>query len=102
MRNERFPFHTINESQIENKIHELKSKKSAGYGDISPRIIEDCVAVIKSPLTYLFNNSVEISNFPDNLKYANISPLFKNAECTSKKNYRPIRILPSLSKLLKD
>ena len=80
-------------------IHELKSKKSAGYGDIPPRIIKDCVVVIKSPLTNLFNNSVEISHFPDALKHTNISPLFKNDECTSKKNYRPISILPSISEM---
>ena len=46
------------------------------------QVIKDCVRVITSPLTNLFNNSVEISQFPDDLKYANISPLFKNDEST--------------------
>ena len=55
--------------------------------------------MITSPPTNIFNNSVEISQFPDDLKYANISTLFKNDESTSKKNYRPISILPSISKI---
>ena len=94
---ERFLFHTVNEAQIENRIFELNYKKSVGYDNIPPRVIKDCVRVITSPLTNLFNNSVEISQFPDDLKYANISPLFKNDESTSKKNYHPITILPSIS-----
>ena len=61
--------------------------------------MKDCVRVITSPLTNLFNNSVEISQFPDYLKYSNILPLFKNDESTSKKNYRPTSIHPSISKI---
>ena len=96
---EKFSFHIVNESQIENEICKLNSKKSAGYDDIPPRVIKDSVRVLKAPLTNLFNTSVEISHFPDDLKYANVSPLFKNDESTSKKNYRPISILPSVSKI---
>ena len=38
-------------------------------------------------------------NFPDTLKLTEISPLFKDTDSMNKKNYRPISILPSLSKI---
>ena len=37
--------------------------------------------------------------FPADLKYANVSPLFKKDDNTAKENYRPISILPSISKI---
>ena len=71
----RLLFRTINESQIKNKILELNSNKSAGYDDVPPRVIKRLWGCQNSPLTNLFNNSIEISLFPDGLKYAkNLGP----------------------------
>ena len=55
--------------------------------------------MLKSPLTQLFNTSVEDKHFPSDLKYANIAPLYKKDDNTDKSNYRPISILPSISKI---
>ena len=43
----------------------------------------------------LFNTSVKDNLFPSDLKYANVSPLFKKDDNTNKENYRPISILPT-------
>ena len=40
----------------------------------------------------------ETSTFPEQLKYADIKPVFKKDSRTDKKNYRPISILPNVSK----
>ena len=37
--------------------------------------------------------------FPDSLKFANITPVFKKDSRTEKTNYRPVSILPNLSKI---
>ena len=37
--------------------------------------------------------------FPDDLKLADIHPFFKSEDATNKKNYRPISILPAISKV---
>ena len=42
---------------------------------------------------------VELASFPDELKLADITPVFKKRDATIAKNYRPIRVLPSPSKL---
>ena len=46
-----------------------------------------------------FNDSVEKSNFPSSLKKANITPVFKKGDRNSKDNYRPVSILPNISKI---
>ena len=96
---ETFTFSQINEIQIKKEILELNPKKSAGFDLIPPNIIKDSVAVLTSPLTNLFNTSVIESLFPSDLKFANVTPLHKKDDTTNKENYRPISILPSISKI---
>ena len=74
---------------------DLNPKKAAGTDFISTNVIKDSVTVLKSPLTKLFNNSVEECHFPPDLKYANVTPLYKKDDNTNNENYRPISILPS-------
>jgi potassium voltage-gated channel Eag-related subfamily H protein 8 len=55
---------------------------------------------IISPLTYIFNKVLSTGVFPDWLKYSEIQPVFKKGEKTEITNYRPISLLPSLSKIM--
>ena len=45
------------------------------------------------------NNTIETCTFPDELKDAHVKPVFKKDSQTDKKNYRPISILPNMSKI---
>ena len=54
---------------------------------------------MKNPLRLLFNISLEKKQFPSDLKYADVSLLFKKDDANDKQNYRPISILPSISKV---
>ena len=45
------------------------------------------------------NNTIETRTFPEQLKYADGKPVFKKDSQTDKKNYRPISILPNVSKI---
>ena len=94
-----FSFDKVDQKQIENEILNLNSRKSAGPDAIPPKIIKDSYMVLTQPLTKLFNASVDENLFPSDLKNANVSPLFKKGNNTSKTNYRPISILPSFSKI---
>ena len=53
-----------------------------------------------SPLNHIFNLSFTSGIFPDAMKIAKIIPIFKNDDPTEIKNYRPISLLPILSKVL--
>ena len=50
-------------------------------------------------LTKLFNNTILTSDFPDKLKVADVSPIFKNDDPLKSKNYRPLSVLPVVSKV---
>ena len=51
-------------------------------------------------MQYLFNLSFEKSTFPDNLKLAKVTSVFKAGNNTELNNYRPISVLPCFSKIL--
>ena len=46
-----------------------------------------------------FGHRISLNNFPDCLKQANVSPIFKKDDPLDKENYRPVSILPLLSKV---
>ena len=55
--------------------------------------------IFGSYICYFFNDSVERGDFPSILKLANIAPVFKKGFKGSKDNYRPVSILPVISKI---
>ena len=96
---ETFSFFIVDQSQIEKEIMDLNPKKPAGTDFIPTNVIKDSVTVLKTPFTQLINNSVEECHFLSDLKYANVTLLYKKYDDTNKENYRPISILPSISKV---
>ena len=78
----------------------MKSKKSSGYDEISSDVIKHISPLIFDPLKYIFNLSLEKGIFPDQLKIAKVTPLFKKADNASMDNYRPISVLTCFSKIL--
>ena len=75
---ELFTFQNVNEPQIEKEICELCSKKAPGIpAGIPVNILIDAVDILKHPIKELFNNSVLNHDFPNNLKKANVTPLYK-------------------------
>ena len=55
--------------------------------------------VSASVLHKLFNDSIEKSDFPQNLKLADITPVYKKNDPLGKTNYRPVSLLPVVSKI---
>ena len=66
---------------------------------IPPNILKGTSDILKSPLTKLHYISIDNRKFPRNLKFANVTPLFKKDANNDKVNYRPVSVLPSTSKL---
>ena len=54
---------------------------------------------ISNPIKILVNKSIESSFFPENLKAAQVSPLFKKNNSLDKGNYRSVSVLPCISKI---
>ena len=94
-----FEFHSITENDVIGIINGLASKSSCGYDNISLKLLKDAKAVLSKPISVIINQMFSTGIFPDKLKLAKVLPFYKKGEKALLKNYRPISILPSISKI---
>ena len=66
---------------------------------ILPNIIKENYDIFTYIIFIDFKFSVNFGTFPSNQKHADISPVFKKGDHLVKSNYRPVSILPALSKI---
>ena len=91
------PYITI--QQVSEFIYALDPAKATGLDGLGPRILKLAAHILAPSFTSLINKSIETSTFPSNLKVAKIHPIHKNGNKSDPSNYRPISILPIISKL---
>ena len=96
----KFNFSQIDEEYIYNQLHKLSSNKATGNDEIPCKLIKLAINSILAPITYIVNLSLTTGCFPQKWKNARICPVFKGGDNTEPCNYRPISILPILSKIL--
>ena len=96
---ETFSFREFRETETLEIIKSLPKNKATVFKDIPMRIIKDVAHVYSHRLPIIFNNCIKNSKFPDNLKYADISPVFRKGDTTDKSSYRPTSTLSSFSKI---
>ena len=63
------------------------------------KIIQDNADIFSNFILQNFNKCIIDGKFPDQLKKADVSPVFKKGNHNNKINYQPLSILPSLSKI---
>ncbi|CAK1604430.1 unnamed protein product [Parnassius mnemosyne] len=86
--------------ELERLILNLKTDCGAGWDGITPKILKCLKEFIIPPLNHSFNRCLEEVIFPTVLKRSITIPVFKNGKRDIITNYRPISLLPSMSKLL--
>ena len=96
----RFSFDLVNTSDIYKTIHKLKTKASCGYDGLSTKLLKQISCSISPTLAIIINQSIFTGIFPEKLKIAKVLPLFKKGDCHQFDNYRPISLLPSISKVI--
>ena len=94
-----FNFNTITESETLSIINKLKNKNSSGKDEISNKLLKSIKDEIAKPLTIIINQSLKTGVFPDALKIAKVKPLYKKGDNFCLNNYRPISLLPTISKI---
>ena len=78
----------------------LKAGTSCGYDEIKPNVVKAVINCITSPLVHVINLSLSSGIVPDQLKIGRVIPIHKSGEMSSCNNYRPISVLPVLSKIV--
>jgi hypothetical protein len=80
-------------------IKSINGNKAVGCDNIPPRYVKTAAPIIAPIITGLINKGISNSEFPDSLKQAEVAPIYKKADRLQKQNYRPVSILPTLSKI---
>ena len=81
-------------------IKSLKSTNSKGSDGITYRYLIDSLPVLLFYILVIVNTSIVIGNHPDPWKHLHIAPIFKSGDADNVANYRPISLLPIISKIL--
>ena len=92
-------FECISEETTMELLNKLKSKPSYGHDGISTKLLKACTNEICKSLTLVINQALTSCIFPETLKIANVIPIFFKGDKSLLDNYRPISILPSVSKI---
>ena len=92
-------FSPVLENEVKNIILLLKNS-AAGWDGYDALIIKQIKDFIISPFTHICNLSITIGVFPQQMKIANIVPIYKSGDNTLFNNYRPVSVLPLFSKVL--
>ena len=77
----------------------LRNNCPTGYDNIPTILFKSVTEFLVLLLTFIINNYIKVNNFSDNWKTVRISPIPKIAEPMELKGYRPVPILPVLSKV---
>ena len=94
-----FTFRNINIHDVNKIFNDKKTKTSTGHDNISNKLLKSLQEVISKSLTLIINQSLNTGIFPQKLKLAKVIPIYKKGEKTKLQNYRPISLLPSISKI---
>ena len=89
----------INPECISKIINNLDTSKATEQSDIATKILKDNKDLFSYFISASFNNAVNKGVFPNELKQADIKPIYKKESRNEKENYRPVRILRNSSEI---
>ena len=96
---ESFSFKSLSKDDIPDIVKNLPSNKASISSDIPVSIINNFATCYCEKLASIFNDFLKENKFPNLIKVAEIIPVFKKLDSTSKDNYRPISALSNFTKL---
>ena len=78
----------------------MNPDKAVGIDNLSGNFLKDGASILAKPISKICNLSIKYSLFPTDCQIAKLKPLFKKGSTTHPKNYRPISLLPLISKII--
>ena len=92
-------FKCITDNDTQRAIDKLENKSSSGHDGISNELLKLLKIELSKLLTLIMNQMITTGIFPDSFKISKITPLFKKGDVSMLSNYRPISLLPTISKI---
>ena len=96
---DQFCFKQTSVCEIEKILDHMNAKKATGYDGIPSGALKYSSAVMAPVLCNAINNMYDQCIFPQSLKRAEVTPIFKAKSRLAWANFRPVSILASLSKV---
>ena len=93
-----FSFRKTTQKEVLKVIQDLNAKKSCQTSDTPTKIIKLNCDIFSNLIYKHFNCCIDKGEFPNDLKHADIVPIYKKNKC-KKENYRPVSVLSNLSKI---
>ena len=94
-----FQFKTVYSVSVEKALKKVKTSFGFGSDGIASHFIKIAFPVISHSLCRIYNMSIESGIFPNSWKIARVAPIFKSGSTEGRSNYRPISVLPVVSRL---
>ena len=96
---ERLQFKCITEEYAIKALENLENKSSSGDDGISNKLLKSIKCSVSKSLTIIINQMITTGIFPDAFKVSKVIPIFKKGDCSLMSIYRPISLLPTISKI---
>ena len=90
---------TITSEDVCSALSHLEVNKAMGHDRIPPYLLKNFAPPLLEPITLLFNQCLVNMRIPIDWKIHKICPIYKSGDKTNISNYRPISLLPILSKV---
>ena len=90
----------IDEHEISLTAFELNSRASSGHVEFSSDVLMNTIHYFLTPLVQIINSSIKTGIILKNMEISRVTLVFKVDDRTKMSNYRPIFILPFVSKIL--
>ena len=94
-------FKPVGHEEVYRKLSNLKCNKATGCEQMPAKILKIVSQILATQLASIINASINQYGFPQYLKLADESPFYTKNDTQNKENYRPVSILPSVSKYMR-
>ena len=94
-----FSFQPVDLLAVINEINKLNESKACPTNAIPAKILNTFLDILAPKVLMDFNSSIKMGIFPQNQKLADLSPIYKTDDKHFKGNFRPVSILPAISKI---
>ena len=98
--NQPFEIPYITEARMLDLLKKIPTSRATGCDGLSAKVLKLVAPALASSFCRLMILSICTGSFPSRWKTAQVTPLFKNGSREDTGNYRPISVLPVLSKVL--